>query len=59
MKKKSHLALPVSDKALHDTLLAQFHCKVVAKVSSLKQVIRVKKPVGLLPPALELLGRLS
>ena len=26
MEKKSHLALPVSDKALHDTLLAQFHC---------------------------------
>ena len=38
MKKKSHLALPVSDKALHDTLLAQFHCKVVAKVSSLKKL---------------------
>ena len=40
MKKKSHLALLVSDKALHDTLLAQFHCKVVAKVSSLKKDIK-------------------
>ena len=40
IKKKSHLALPVSDKALHDTLLAQFHCKVVAKVSSLKKDIK-------------------
>ena len=40
IKKKSHLALPVSDKALHDTLLAQFHCKVVAKVPSLKKDIK-------------------
>ena len=40
IKKKSHLALPVSDKALHDTLLAQFHCKVVAKVSVLKKDIK-------------------
>ena len=40
IKKKSHLALPVSDKALHDTLLAQFHFKVVAKVSSLKKDIK-------------------
>ena len=59
IKKKSHLTLPVSDKALHDTLLAQFHCKVVAKVSALKQVIRVKKLVGLPPPALELLASYS
>ena len=38
--KTSHLALPVSDKALHYTLLAQFHCKVVAKVSALKKDIK-------------------
>ena len=36
IKKKSHLALPVSDNSLHDTLLAQFHCNVITKVSSLK-----------------------
>ena len=40
IKKKSHLALLMSDKALHDTLLAQFHCEVVAKVSSLKKDIK-------------------
>ena len=34
IKTKSHLELPVSDKALHDTLLAQFHCKIVAKSAS-------------------------
>ena len=37
---KRSLALPVYDKALHDTLLAQFHCKVVAKVSALKKDIK-------------------
>ena len=37
IKKKSHFALSVSDKALHDSLLAQFHCKVVAKVYALKK----------------------
>ena len=40
IKKKSHLALPVSDKALHVTLLAQFHCEVVAKIFSLKKDIK-------------------
>ena len=43
IKKKSHLALPVSDKPLHDTLFAQFDCKVVAKVSSLKKDIKKLK----------------
>ena len=30
----------MSDKALHDTLLAHCHCKVVAKVSALKKDIK-------------------
>ena len=30
----------MSNKALHDTWLAQFHCKLVAKVSILKKDIK-------------------
>ena len=41
----------MSDKALHDTLLAQFHCKVVAKVSVLKKDIKKLEIMHFNPPS--------
>ena len=55
----SSLSPSVSAQKVRSTNVVNWRILHKEQVIRVKQVIRVEKLVGLLPPALELLGRLS